>query len=84
MLILLDIYLPDLDGFSVANRIRDLPETARTPIIFMTGADARVHRTLSHGLGAAYLQKPIIASDLFRAMIRALQNPGSWTPPPAP
>jgi CheY-like chemotaxis protein len=70
LLMLLDIYLPDLDGYTVASRIRDLPATARTSIIFISGADAYVHQTLSHGLGAIYLQKPIIASQLVRATCR--------------
>ncbi len=81
-LLLLDIYLPDLDGYTVASRIRELPATAHTPIIFLSGADAPVHRTLSHGLGAIYLRKPIIASRLFRAMMETLQGPASGTPPP--
>jgi putative two-component system response regulator len=57
-LILLDINLPDLDGYTVANRLRALPALAHTPIIFITGADAPVHGTLSRGRGAVYLKKP--------------------------
>jgi putative two-component system response regulator len=71
---LLDIYLADLDGYTVASRIRELPATAHTPIIFITGADAPVHRTLSFGLGAVYLKKPITAAQLLRAVSRALQS----------
>jgi CheY-like chemotaxis protein len=36
LLMLLDIYLPDLGGYTVASRIRDLPATARTSIIFIS------------------------------------------------
>jgi DNA-binding response OmpR family regulator len=83
VLMLLDVYLPDLDGFSVASRIRELPAISRTPIIMMTGADIPAHRTLSRGLGAIYLQKPIIANHLFRAILQALQNPTREAPPPS-
>jgi CheY-like chemotaxis protein len=80
VLVLLDIYLPDLDGYSVASRMRELPATAHTPIIFISGGDAPVHRTLSHGLGAIYLSKPISATWLFRAMAQALLGPVGATP----
>jgi CheY-like chemotaxis protein len=82
-LMLLDIYLPDLDGYTVASRVRELPATAHTPIIFITGADAPVHRTLSHGLGAVYLKKPFTAVGLLRTMAQALQGSESGTPPPS-
>jgi two-component system cell cycle response regulator DivK len=35
-LILMDINLPDLDGFSVVTKIRNHPQLARTPIIALT------------------------------------------------
>jgi CheY-like chemotaxis protein len=72
-LLLLDIYLADLDGYTVASRIRELPETAGVPIIFITGADAPVHRTLAFGVGAIYLRKPVTADRLLEVVSRALQ-----------
>jgi DNA-binding response OmpR family regulator len=75
-LLLLDIYLADLDGYTVASRIRELPASASVPIIFTSGADAPGHRTLTFGLGAVYLRKPITAAQL-QAMSRALEpSPG--------
>jgi CheY-like chemotaxis protein len=75
-LLLLDIYLADLDGYTVASRIRELPASASVPIIFTNGADAPGHRTLTFGLGAVYLRKPITAAQL-QAMSRALEpSPG--------
>jgi DNA-binding response OmpR family regulator len=35
-LIILDIALPDLDGFSVCDALRTEPETARTPIVLLS------------------------------------------------
>jgi DNA-binding response OmpR family regulator len=46
----------------------------RTPIIFITGADAPVHRMLSPRLGGVYLQKPFTAAQLVRAVGQALQG----------
>jgi signal transduction histidine kinase len=59
-LILLDVQMPDLDGFETAALIRAHPRTAQTPIIFVTA----IHRDLPHvfkgyAQGCAdYLQKP--------------------------
>jgi CheY-like chemotaxis protein len=71
--VLLDIYLTDLDGYTVASRIRELPATAHVPIIFISGADVPVHRTLAFGLGAVYLRKPITAAHLLQTVSRALE-----------
>jgi len=73
-LILLNISLPDLDGYTVASRLRAVPALAHTPIIFITGADAPVHGTLSRGLGAIYLKKPFTTAQLLRAVGQALQG----------
>jgi CheY-like chemotaxis protein len=74
-LIFLDIYLPGLDGYTVASRLRALPDVGRTPIIFVTAAEGSVHRTLSAGLGAVYLPKPFTVAQLVRAVGRALPGP---------
>ncbi len=71
-----DIYLVDVDGYTVAARLRAQPATASTPIVFVTGSDATVHQTLSRGLGAvAHLPKPFTAAQLLRAVGQALRGP---------
>jgi two-component system OmpR family response regulator len=79
-LVLLDIYLADLDGYTVASRLREQPATAHTPILFITGADAPVHRILTHGLGGSYLHKPISATHLLRMVGQVLQSAAGGTP----
>ncbi len=76
-LVILDIYLFDVDGYTVASRLRATPATASLPIVFITGSDATVHQTLSRGLGAAaHLPKPFTGAQLLRAVGRALQGVG--------
>ncbi|HUY97581.1 MAG TPA: response regulator transcription factor [Verrucomicrobiae bacterium] len=62
-LVVLDIMLPDLDGFEVARRLRD--QATRLPVIFLTARDtieAKVHG-LRHG-GDDYMTKPFSLSEL--------------------
>ncbi|MBK9051391.1 MAG: response regulator [Chloroflexi bacterium] len=64
-LVILDLMMPDLDGFSVCERIRKDPETANIPIFILSArAD---HETIARGLelGATkYLTKPVGYKDL--------------------
>jgi DNA-binding response OmpR family regulator len=58
-LITLDVLLPDLDGFEVAMQLGHDPDTARIPIIFITGTANR-HITENCGrIGSRYfIRKP--------------------------
>jgi len=59
-LILVDINLPDLDGYEVTLRIRRNPDLARVPIIAMTANVMHGDRERSLAAGCdGYLQKPI-------------------------
>jgi diguanylate cyclase (GGDEF)-like protein len=74
-LILLDIILPDIDGFEVAQRIRAAEAREEwTPIIFLTGRtkDEDVERGIASG-GDDYLTKPV-SEVVLAAKIRAMQR----------
>ena len=60
-LVLLDVHMPLMDGFETASRIRERPNSARTPIIFVTGIAPDSARTLrGFGVGAVdYQFKPV-------------------------
>ena len=59
-LILLDIMMPDMDGFAVLRRLRQLPATAQTPVIFVTAMDEDRDEHTGLELGAVdYITKPI-------------------------
>ena len=69
-LILMDVQMPRLNGFEVTARLRDDPETARIPVIFVTAA-AREPSDVAHGLqlGADdYIRKPY---DPYELLARA-------------
>jgi PAS domain S-box-containing protein len=59
-LILLDIMMPEMDGFEVCRRLKATPELARIPVIFITALDDAASETQGLELGAAdYITKPI-------------------------
>jgi PAS domain S-box-containing protein len=72
-LIILDVNLPDVDGFEVARRIKADPETATIPVLQMSAAYREPeHRALGLEGGAdAYLAQPVEPRELL-ATVRAL------------
>ncbi|MBW4520042.1 MAG: response regulator [Scytolyngbya sp. HA4215-MV1] len=59
--ILLDVQMPDIDGFETAHLIRQRPRSQHTPIIFITGfSTSEMWQMKGYALGAVdYLLKPI-------------------------
>ncbi|WP_191601152.1 EAL domain-containing protein [Marinomonas algicola] len=58
--ILLDIELPDMNGYEVLHQLRQIPELQESSVIFVTGHSDNVHelRALESG-GVDFIQKPI-------------------------
>ena len=70
-LILLDVMLPGLDGFSVCQRVR---EFSQVPIIIVTAKDDPTDRVRGLDLGADdYLVKPFVVEELL-ARVRAVMR----------
>jgi CheY-like chemotaxis protein len=58
-IILLDVRMPDLDGYEVCRRLKANPATALIPVIFLTGAmDDKLNRLAYEAGGVACLTKP--------------------------
>ncbi|MDB9493826.1 response regulator [Spirulina major CS-329] len=58
-LILLDVMMPEMDGFEACQRLKTQPQTAHIPIIFMTALNEVTHKTQGFTLGAVdYITKP--------------------------
>jgi CheY-like chemotaxis protein len=70
--VLLDACLADPDGFTVAEQIKNDPESARAAVMLLSGASqsADIARCQESGV-AAYLTKPVIGQQLLAAILRA-------------
>lgn len=65
-LILLDIMMPGMDGFEVCRRLKDDPEAAEIPIIFITARTETDDILQGFQLGAVdYVTKPFRSAELF-------------------
>ncbi len=89
-LIVLDVMLPDIDGFEVCRRLRS--EQVTTPVLFLTARDATADKLAGLASGDDYVTKPFSIDELvarIRAVLRrsgpedltrrgeaALQRPG--------
>lgn len=74
-LIILDIRLPDIDGYEVARRLRDNRRYADIPIIFLTDRRARADRLQGLSLGADdYVTKPFDIQELRLRIRNALRR----------
>ncbi len=74
-IILLDAVMPNMDGFETCKRLKQNPQLADVPIIFMTGLSDTEH--IVKGLGAGgvdYITKPIKADELIARMRVHLAN----------
>lgn len=63
--VLLDVRMPEIDGFTVCERIRTLPGGSHTPIIFLTALrDVETFDRALHAGGDDFLSKPVRPSEL--------------------
>jgi CheY-like chemotaxis protein len=76
-LVLLDGRMPEMDGFTLAARIKDDPTLAGSTILMLTSDDRPGDVARCRALRiAAYLIKPIRQSELFDAIVTALGSAG--------
>ena len=85
-LIVLDVMLPDLDGFEVARRLRQAEGAGtRVPVIFLTARDATQDKVEGLRLGSDdYVTKPFSIEELIervRAVLRRSGGLGSGRAP---
>ncbi len=74
-LILLDVNMPDMDGFEAYEKLRQLGGAAsRVPVIFLTADESEETETRGLALGAMdFVRKPIIPESLILRVKRTLQ-----------
>ena len=74
-LVLLDVMLPDLDGFEVCRRLR--ADGDRTPVLFLTARDGTDDKVRGLTLGGDdYLQKPFSLEELVARATAVLRRTG--------
>lgn len=62
-LILLDVMMPEMDGFEVCRRLKSNEQTKKIPVIFVTAKDSEVDETEGFEIGAIdYISKPFSIS----------------------
>src|SRR5512142_778640 len=71
-LVLLDIMMPGMDGYEVCRRLRQMPETAEVPIMFLSSLEEVQSKTRGFEAGANdYLTKPFEMLEV-KARVRSL------------
>ena len=79
-LILLDVMMPEMDGFTLLERMRTLPELERPTVLMLSSADQSGDIVRARELGAAaYLLKPIKPSELQDTIVSVLGR--TWEQP---
>ena len=64
-LILLDVMMPEMDGFEVCRQIKENPKTKNIPVIFLTGKNSQEDIEKGFELGAVdYIAKPFEPNEL--------------------
>ncbi len=77
-LILLDSWMPGLDGFATAERIMAIPECVDTRLVMVSSSGVKGDGQRCREIGfAAYLPKPIARDELLRALGRLLNDPSA-------
>jgi PAS domain S-box-containing protein len=71
-LVLLDVNMPEMDGFTVAERMRQDPQLDGATIMMLSSADRWGDAVRCRELGAISLTKPVKQSDLWNAVMTAL------------
>lgn len=74
-LIILDLFMPGMDGFEVCKRIKEDPSTSHIQVLAMTGHDNPQNRDRIMAMGAdSYMTKPFDRETLLENMISLLKN----------
>jgi two-component system alkaline phosphatase synthesis response regulator PhoP len=74
-LILMDIMMPKMDGYTSCYALKKGPTTRSIPILMLTAVDLRLNLELSKEIGAdGYITKPFNSKDLLRNITQVLHS----------
>ncbi|GAB4538048.1 MAG: hypothetical protein Fur002_00890 [Anaerolineales bacterium] len=75
-LILLDVMMPNMDGFEACQKIREFSDTAEIPVMMITALDDNESRERGVRAGANdFVSKPYDKADLFQKITALLHHP---------
>lgn len=78
-LILLDVTMPEMDGYEVCSRLKENEETSFIPVIFVTALRDEQDKAKAFAVGAAdYIVKPIQRDQLLNAVAKHLETKSRW------
>ncbi len=74
-LIIMDVMMPDMDGYQVTQHLRKNPRTATIPILMFTAKSSLFGKITGKQAGAdEYLAKPIYPKELLQQVEKLLQR----------
>ena len=83
-LLLLDLIMPEMDGFAVCETLKKNPATAGIPIVVLTGLASELSRFAGLESGAdEYLTKPFNFNEILAKVQDVLDRKAAATPPAA-
>jgi DNA-binding response OmpR family regulator len=75
-LILLDILMPNVDGYTLCSEIKSGRDTKDIPVVMLTGLGYELNKELAITSGAdGYINKPINSANLLDTVARLLRRP---------
>lgn len=73
-LILLDLHMPEMDGFEVMEKLKELPRVADVPVVFLTADNDREVEVRGFKMGAQdFITKPFVADIMIQRVSRILE-----------
>jgi DNA-binding response OmpR family regulator len=74
-LVILDLMLPDVDGFEVCRRLKSADDTRNVPVVMLTALPGEANRQKGMACGAsAYLTKPFVPEQLMKTIETYAKN----------
>ena len=73
-LVILDVMMPELNGYQVCRKLRERPETKELPVLMLTAKDQTTDRFWAEEVGVTeYITKPFEDEELLAAVQRLLR-----------
>lgn len=78
-LILMDVMMPEIDGYAVCSQLQENPETVYIPVLFLTALDDEINRAKSFAAGAVdHIAKPVRKDILLNKIGEQLKTKLRW------